>query len=266
MVRQPAVAGMFYPGDSHGLKREVSEYIQFSGQKRKVIGLIAPHAGYVYSGACAGKAYGRVTLPDSIVILGVNHRGPGYPFAVDNHQYWDTPLGQAKVDLELGQRLTEQSKIFRLDNNAGRQEHSLEVQVPFIQVLKPEATILPITISSANLDDLMTAGTELGELLEKEEHIMMVASTDMSHYIDADTARVMDHKAIEKITALDPGGLFKVVVKEDISMCGVAPTVIMLAAALKMGAQQAEIVEYTHSGKVSGDNRQVVGYASALVY
>jgi hypothetical protein len=266
MVREPTVAGMFYPGEAGSLKSDMSRLIPVSEERRRVVGLIAPHAGYVYSGACAGKAYARVEIPASVIILGVNHRGFGYSFAVDGHQYWQTPLGNASIDTELAEKLVEQSRIFQIDSNAGRQEHSLEVQVPFIQTLKPEAKIVPITVSSANLDDLLTAGTELGELLDKEESVMMVASTDMSHYIDARTADIQDQKAIDKIMNLNPDGLFKVVIQEDISMCGVAPTVIMLTAARKAGARKAEIVEYTHSGKVSGDYGQVVAYLSVLVY
>jgi AmmeMemoRadiSam system protein B len=266
MVREPVVAGMFYAGDAGSLKIDMARLIPAVEEKRRVVGLIAPHAGYVYSGACAGKAFARVEIPASVVILGVRHRGFGYSFAVDGHQYWQTPLGDAPIDTELAEKLVEHSKIFQIDSDAGRQEHSLEVQVPFIQTLKPGAKIVPITVSSAHLDDLLTAGTELGELLDKEKDVMVVASTDMSHYIDARTADIQDQKAIDKIVQLDPEGLFKVVMQEDISMCGVAPTVIMLAAARKAGAQKAEIVEYTHSGKVSGDYNKVVAYLSVLVY
>jgi AmmeMemoRadiSam system protein B len=207
-----------------------------------------------------------IEVPDSVIIIGVNHRGSGEPFAIDGHDSWDTPLGDCKLDEILRSKLVECSKVFAIDNRASLEEHSLEVQVPFIQVLNPGARILPITVASMDMDQLLQAGKEIGRLLKEQPPVLMVASTDMSHYIDAETADVEDHKAIDKISGLDPEGLFEVVTNRRISMCGVSPTVIMLKAALEAGASQTEIVEYTHSGKVSGDFNQVVAYLSMIVY
>jgi AmmeMemoRadiSam system protein B len=147
------------------------------------------------------------------------------------------------------------------------EEHSLEVQVPFIQAINPEARILPITISSQDPDALMTGGREIADtLLSGPGTVLLVASTDMSHYVDADSAAEKDRLAIDRILALDAAGLFETVMHHRISMCGVAPTVMLLSAAIEAGATVSETVEYTHSGKVSGDDREVVAYLSMLVY
>ena len=266
MIRKASVAGMFYPGDRQTLQSDLDRLIRVSDTLKNVMGLVAPHAGYVYSGSCAGRGFGLINIPDSVIIIGVNHRGSGEPFAVDGHDSWNTPLGDCPLDEALRSKLVEKSDVFNVDNRASLEEHSLEVQVPFIQALNPRARILPVTVASMDLEKLLQAGREIGQLLKEHPSVLMVASTDMSHYIDAETADVEDQKAIEKITGLDPEGLFEVVMERRISMCGVSPTVIMLKAALKAGATKTEIVEYTHSGKVSGDYDQVVAYLSMIVY
>lgn len=266
MIRQAAVAGMFYPGSRNRLQKQLSELIVETEEKKTIMGLVSPHAGYVYSGGCAGCGFGQIRIPDQIIILGVNHRGFGHPFAVDGNDAWETPLGQCEIDQSLRSELVENSKIFAIDSDAGREEHSLEVQVPFIQYLNSSAKIVPITVSSMDEELLLAGGKEIADCLEKFNDVLLVASTDMSHYVDADTAYQEDHKAIERILELDPEGLLKTVVTRRISMCGVSPTVILLSAAVRRGAKQAEIAEYTHSGKVSGDYQQVVAYLSLMVY
>ena len=266
MVRKPAVAGMFYPGDGVRLRAEVERLLQPAEKKRKVLGIIAPHAGYTYSGGCAGSIFGKVKVPDTVIILGVNHRGFGHPFAIDGNDAWQTPMGDIPVAVDLAQSLALESGVFAIDNVASAQEHSLEVQVPFIQAANPQARILPITIASGNLEKLLAGGSELGEVLIGSDNVLVVASTDMSHYIDAETAKKKDMKAIERILELDPEGLLKTVAREGITMCGVSPTVMMLAAAVKAGARDADVVEYTHSGKVSGDFSEVVAYLSMMIY
>ena len=267
MVRQSVVSGMFYPGDKKTLERELERLVRYSDSRKRVMGLISPHAGYVYSGGCAGKGFGQVDVPGTVIVIGVNHRGTGHPLEVDGHDIWNTPLGDCQVDIELRNRLVSHSRVFARDTQAGIEEHSLEVQVPFIQAVNPEAKILPITVSSMDIDELMQAGREIALCIQdSNQEVLMVASTDMSHYIDADTADAEDHKAIEKISALDPQGLFEVVMLRRISMCGVSPTTIMLKAAVELGATETELVEYTHSGKASGDYSQVVAYLSMLVY
>jgi AmmeMemoRadiSam system protein B len=262
MVRKPVVAGSFYPGSKSSLEMELSRLIPLVGEKKKVTGLISPHAGYVYSGGCAGSIQG----PGKVIILGVNHRGMGHSVAVDGSEHWHTPLGDVAIEMELAEKLVKGSDIFRIDFSAGAMEHSLEVQVPFIQYINPRAGILPITISCMDLEQLLAAGQEIGRMVQGRDDVLLVASTDMSHYISAESAKFKDQKAIDKILAMDPEGLFETVMLENISMCGMAPTVMMLSAAIQLGAKASEVIQYTNSGEASGDYSEVVGYLSMAVY
>ncbi len=266
MIRQASVAGSFYPGNQSALEEKLKEYISVSSQPQKVIGLISPHAGYVFSGRCAGKAFGMIKIPDTVIIIGVNHRGVGYSFTIDDNEYWRTPLGDIEVDKHLQVKLVTRSKIFKADHNIGLREHSLEVQVPFIQYLNSKAKILPIVISSSDVTKLIEAGKEIAEAIKNNPEVLLVASTDMSHFIDAEQAKYRDYMAIKEINQLNPNGLFEVVQSKRISMCGVAPTTMMLTAANQLGATTAEEVEYTNSGVVSGDLNEVVAYLSMLIY
>lgn len=267
MVRKPVASGNFYPGTKTILTEELGKYVPSNKTKKKVIGLISPHAGYIFSAGCAGKGYAGVEVPGIVIILGVNHYGFGHPFALDGHDSWKTPLGEAEIHKELREKLVKDSKIFGIDSNASIKEHSLEVQVPFIQYLNPEAKILPITVAGGDVQRLQAAGQEIAALIkENNGDILMVASTDMSHYLSVDRAREKDKKAIDKILQLDPEGLYNTVLMERISMCGVASTTIMLSAALELGAKKAEIIDYTNSGTVLGDYSRVVAYLSMIVY
>ena len=266
MIRRPVVAGSFYTGTKSILERELNQYITITQSKKKVIGLVAPHAGYIFSGHCAGKGYGMIQIPQTVIILGVNHHGFGHPYAIDGNDSWNTPLGDIDIDIELRDKLIKESEIFGIDSAAGNREHSLEVQVPFIQFLNPQAKILPITISSLNIHELITGGKEIASAIKGNNDVLIVASTDMSHYISAERAKDKDKKAIDKIIERDPQGLFNTVARERISMCGVSPTAMMLAAANQLGASQAQIIDYTNSGVVSGDFQQVVAYLSAIIF
>ena len=266
MIREPVVAGTFYPGTKSILEEELERHIRPAETRRKVIGLVSPHAGYVFSGGCAGKGFGAVEVPGTVIILGVNHHGFGHPFAVDGHEHWKSPLGNIEIHDQLRTKLVADSEIFGIDNTAGSKEHSLEVQVPFIQYLNPDAKILPVTVAFGDPKRLMDAGKEIAALVKDNPDVLIVASTDMSHYINADRAREKDRKAIDKIVGLDPEGLVNTVATERISMCGVAPTAIMLAAALELGAKNSEVIDYTNSGNVMGDYNRVVAYLSMIVY
>jgi AmmeMemoRadiSam system protein B len=266
MFRKTAVAGHFYPADKKVLTDELQQLVRPAENRQKVLGLLAPHAGYVYSGNCAGLGYGRVVLSETVIILGVNHRGAGPALAVDGNDYWEMPLGNVEVNSELRTRLLGASALFRLDSDAGRLEHSLEVQVPFVQYASPGSRILPIVVAAHRLEDLLAAGREIARLFQGNQNLMMVASSDMSHYISAAKARELDFKAIDRMLQLDAEGLYRTVRDNRISMCGVAPAVIMLSAAREAGAAKAELICYAHSGDVTGDSEEVVGYASLIVY
>jgi AmmeMemoRadiSam system protein B len=266
-IRKPVASGNFYPGTKSILEEELGKYIESPGAKKKAIGLVSPHAGYIFSGSCAGKGFGAVDVPGTVIILGVNHYGIGHPFAVDGHDAWETPLGPAEVHKELREKLVSGSEIFGIDVNASIKEHSLEVQVPFVKYINPDAKILPVTVAGGDVQRLMAAGKEIAALIkDKPGDFLMVASTDMSHYLSVERAREKDKKAIDKILQMDPEGLFNTVAMERISMCGAAGTTIMLSAALELGAQKAEVIDYTNSGRVMGDYNRVVAYLSVIVY
>lgn len=267
MIRQPAVSGMFYPSEREELKKLLASMIPDFPSPGPVKGLIVPHAGYIYSGHCAGMAFSRAHFTGTVVILGVNHRGSGPSLAVDGHRLWRTPMGDVAVDRELGERLVSESGGFHWDTHAGLAEHSLEVQVPFIQMRAPGVRILPVAVGGAGIDDLMLAGEGLATAItENQTDVTLLASTDMSHYVAAEVAARKDRLAIEKIMGLDAEGLVHMVVQHRISMCGVGPTAILLSALKCLGAARVEEVCYTHSGKVTGDDREVVAYWSGLVH
>jgi AmmeMemoRadiSam system protein B len=207
-----------------------------------------------------------VRLPEIVIILGVNHHGIGHPFAVDGHQRWRTPLGEINVAVDLREELLGLSEIFTEDSIAGSQEHSLEVQVPFVQYIKPDAKILPIILGSTNGEQLIAAGEDLAKLCARHDNILILSSTDMSHYINAETAQTRDQLAIDQILKRDPMGLYETVRSHRISMCGVSPTVMLLAAVNKLGATEVEIVDYTNSGHTSGNFDEVVAYLSMIIY
>jgi MEMO1 family protein len=264
MQRSPAVAGHFYPGGAEPLRRILSELIPAEAQRVPAIGIVAPHAGYIYSGAIAGRTFADVEIPKKVVILGPNHHGSGHPAAVYPGGSWLTPLGEVAVDSQLSERILAACPAMAPDESAHRFEHSLEVQLPFLQVLAPEASIVPICLRYAPLERLLEMGEALATAVAGDK-VLLVASTDMTHYEPGDLARQKDESALKHILALDPSGLYELVQRERISMCGVVPVVVMLAAARRLGATSAALVQYGNSGDVTGNQSEVVGYAGVVV-
>jgi AmmeMemoRadiSam system protein B len=266
MIRMPAVAGQFYEADPSRLKATVEGMVESDAVKVKAKAVLCPHAGLIYSGPVAGAVYSRVEVCDTYVLLGPNHTGLGPRMSMMAEGAWAMPHGQAEVDRELGARVLKQVPTVEHDSQAHLYEHSLEVQLPFIMYFAPKAKILPITILSASLDELKAAGEGIaGAIDETPGRVLVVASSDMSHFITDEEARRKDRMAIDRLLALDPDGLYNVVHQEDISMCGYMPAVVMLAAARAAGATGAELVRYATSGEVSGDFDRVVGYAGIIV-
>lgn len=268
MDRQPLVAGQFYPGDEHSLKKMVREYLKEEPQSEKHSLLcMAPHAGYVYSGRMAGAAIGRAKLADTIILLGPNHSGRGESLAVWPSGEWKFPGGELPVDTEFTQALLKQDDRFLPDTVAHTREHSLEVMIPFLWLKNPQSSIVPICVSENSLEDLRAAGNSLAHAVKgHSETVSILVSSDMSHYISHDKAKERDKTAIEKILALDPEGLYETVLRNNITMCGVFPMTLGLFAAKELGAQDAELVGYTTSAEVSGDYSQVVGYAGIIAF
>lgn len=266
MYRTAAVAGQFYPGQKEVLQEQVSNYVQQKLEPEPAIGIMVPHAGYVYSGAIAGQTFGRVKVPDRLVLLGPNHTGYGAVQAVFSEGSWQTPLGDVPIDSRLAEQIIAVSSDATSDELAHRHEHSLEVQLPFIQVMAPEARLVPICLGHSSLEKLLDFGVGLGRLLASQpEPTLLVASSDMTHFESADSARQRDMKALEKVLDLDAEGLYRLVAAERISMCGVVPTVVMLAAAKELGASKGTLVRYGNSGETTGDNSEVVGYAGVII-
>jgi AmmeMemoRadiSam system protein B len=273
-VRQPAVAGRFYPANGQRLRAEVETYTTAPASASaapeamiRAYGCVVPHAGYIYSGHVAGAVYRRLELPKRFVILCPNHTGMGEPLAIMSEGAWQTPLGDVSVDGDLAARLKARLPLLSEDQAAHRYEHALEVQLPFLQVLAPGFQFVPITVGTSNFDVLSALGTVIGSVAaEVGVPVLVIASSDMNHYESDSVTRVKDRRAIDQLLALDPRGLYDIVHKADISMCGYGPAVVMLTASRKLGATQAELIRYATSGDISGDRDMVVGYAGVVVY
>jgi AmmeMemoRadiSam system protein B len=265
-VRHAAVAGRFYPKDRDSLLKDLQSYLSPLQAATSAIGCIAPHAGYIYSGAVAGAVYANLDLPQRIIILCPNHTGKGRPLAIMSNGNWETPLGHAVIDAPLADALTKRFPLLTEDADAHRSEHAIEVELPFLQTRRPDFTFVPIALGTRQFEILEKLGEAIAETVQAQGgKILIIASSDMNHYENDTVTRMKDHKAIEQILALDPRGLFDVVMKEEISMCGFGPTVVMLTAAKRLGATTAELIKYATSGDVSGDREMVVGYAGVVV-
>ena len=268
-VRQPAVAGRFYPGDPEDLRAEAISYLTQSEttlQKKKAVGCVAPHAGYVYSGHVAGAVFAAVDIPETVLLLCPNHTGMGRPLSVMSEARWQTPLGMVPIAKELAASLKQRFPSLEEDSAAHRAEHAIEVELPFLQLIQPRLKIVPIALGTRQFEVLESLGVAVADAIAAESApVLIVASSDMNHYESDQVTRVKDHRAIERILSLDARGLFDVVTQQDISMCGLGPAITMLTAARRLGARSAELVKYATSGDVSGDRKMVVGYAGVVV-
>ncbi len=266
MIRNPAVANQFYDGDPTRLHYELGKLIGPVKAPRPAIALVAPHAGYVYSGAVAGKAYAQVDVPETVVVLGPNHTGLGAQAALWTTGSWAMPLGTVPVDEELARLIIHGSQYITEDTRAHIYEHSLEVQVPFLQYRQPNLQIVPLCLGHLSYSTCRDIGMAIARAIrELKRPVLIVASTDMTHFEPQQEAETKDRLAIEKVLALDPQGLFETVRSYGITMCGVIPTTVTLVAATSLGATEARLVAYATSGDVSGDYSRVVGYASFII-
>jgi MEMO1 family protein len=266
VLRLPAVAGRFYPANSEELTALVRECAkpQPDAKPQHVKACLMPHAGYVFSGHVAGAVFARITLPKRIVILGVRHFPRGESLAINTSGAWRTPLGDAPIDEALAAALKKDCPILREDRVAHATEHSLEVQLPFLQVLSPGFSFAPIALGTVRFDDLVAVGEALARILAANPEVLLLTTSDLNHYENDATTRLKDKKAIDQILALNPRGLYDVCRNEDISMCGLGPTVAMLTALRALAAKQAELVCHATSADVSGDTSSVVGYAGFI--
>jgi len=248
-------------------KEERFSDLRLKDAKRiKVMGIVSPHAGYVYSGKVAGETFSRVVLPDKYIILAPNHTGIGPHISLYSSGTWETPLGSIEVDSELAQKIRDKLENIKEDVSAHMMEHSLEVQLPFLQYFKKDFKIIPFSLGRLTVKECSSLGRAIAEAIrESDEDILIVASSDMTHYESAKQAEKKDKLAISNIEKLDPEGLFETVRSNGISMCGVIPTTVMLFAAKELGAKKGTLVKYSNSGETSGDYDEVVGYAGLYV-
>jgi AmmeMemoRadiSam system protein B len=264
--RSPSVAGQFYYGTASKLTHQVEQYIDKNAKKEKVIGIVSPHAGLVYSGPVAGAVYSTIDFPETFILIGPNHTGLGAQISLMESGEWEIPTGVFQIDEKISYRIAMDIPIVTKDARAHMFEHSLEVQLPFIAYFSKKIKIVPIVILSASIDECRMLGEGIAKAVKRNGYpVVVVASSDMSHYIPDDVARQKDRRAIDKILSLDPEGLYEIVLKEKISMCGYLPTTTMLFAAKALGAQSARLVKYSTSAEVSGDYDHVVGYAGIVV-
>jgi hypothetical protein len=265
-TRQPAVAGYFYPGSREALSKQLSQLLPEHAQKLKARAIVCPHAGYIYSGAVAGEVYSSVELPGTFIILCPNHTGAGSDFDVSPDGEWSTPLGSVRVDTELRDELVRRFPQARLDGRAHVREHSLEVQLPFLQHLRGDFTFVPLCIRQHRYESLELLGAAIADVVAGAgREVLIVASSDMTHYESDEQARRKDTLAIEQMKKLDPRGLYDTVNENDISMCGYLPATVAMMASKKLGATEGRLLRYANSGDVTKDYSEVVGYAGMAI-
>jgi AmmeMemoRadiSam system protein B len=271
-VRRPAVAGRFYPIEPAALDREVRALLSRtrSPAPSPALAVVAPHAGYVYSGATAGETYGRIPAPKRALVLCPNHTGRGVRRSITFAKSWALPGGAVPIDEELSALALRDAALER-DEAAHEYEHAIEVQLPFLRAMNPNVSFAGVCLGVLSLSECLEVGAGLAravsEAQARSDGVLIVASTDLSHYVPADIAQEMDALAIERILALDAEGLYRTVRERGISMCGFVPTTVALAAARALGATpgRTELVRYANSGETSGDMDRVVGYAGLTV-
>ncbi|MFA6349761.1 MAG: AmmeMemoRadiSam system protein B [Candidatus Omnitrophota bacterium] len=267
-IRMPAVAGQFYPANANKLREQISLFTEGQAEQANAIACILPHAGYMYSGAVAGKTVASLKIKDRVILLGPNHTGYGVPFSIMTQGTWQTPLGKLKIDSEFAQKLLKRSEILEEDSEAHHGEHCLEVELPFLQYFKNDFEFVPIVIASQALLNLKKLGEEIaGQIIESGEksNTLIIASSDMTHYEPQKDAETKDRVAIQAIIELDEDKLARKVIGMNISMCGYAPAISVIVAAKMLGAKKAKLIKYQTSGDTTGDTESVVGYAGVII-
>lgn len=263
MIRKALFGGTWYPQE----KKDIEKYLQLKQTRKDAYACICPHAGWMYSGRVAGSVFSRIKNYDTYIIAGPNHTGYGPEASIYCEGSWLMPLGEMKIDNEIAKSIVSSSEFLKPDFDAHMKEHSIEVQLPFIQYFNPEAKIVPITLRIYDWEICNDIAVAIAETLKKfnRKNVLLVASTDMTHYEPQKLAEKKDNMAIEKILEMDPEGLIETVTHYNITMCGAFPAAAMLQASIKLGAKSPELVKYTTSAEASGDTSSVVGYAGLII-
>lgn len=271
-VRLPAVAGRFYPAAAPELSRQVTGLLAAGASRpRQARAVMVPHAGYVYSGGVAGKVFAAVDVPRRVVVLAPNHTGLGPRVSVMASGAWRIPGADVPVDQELAAALLAAFPGATADREAHRLEHAVEVELPFLVARQPDVRIVPVVLGLLPATDAVALGVALHRAVagiraaHPADQVLVVASSDMSHYLPDQAARQVDRVALAPLLGFDPEALHRTVVARDISMCGFVPATAMLAYAREAGATGPELVAYATSGDAFGDRGRVVGYAGVVV-
>jgi AmmeMemoRadiSam system protein B len=278
-VRPPTVAGQFYDGDAEALQAQIENCFRHEfgpGQLpkvnknglRKIVGLICPHAGYVYSGSVASKAYYELALdgkPDTIVILGPNHTGYGSGLAIMNEGFWHTPMGDVEIDTQIANRIIEETEIVDVNESAHRFEHSIEVQLPFLQYIYGRTfKFVPISFLMQDLQSATEIGKALAEILANK-NALVIASSDFTHYEPQQSVNRKDASVLKAIEALDEKLFYSVIEKENVSACGYGPIAALITFSKALGVKKAVVLSHKTSGDITGDFSSVVGYSSVML-
>ncbi len=269
-VREPAVAGSFYPASDQGLRREVESHWEAVSEPRRALGVLAPHAGLVFSGGVAGAVYSQILRPDTAILVGPDHRGLGGPLTFMGEGVWRVPGGEVSIDAPLARDLLARLPQAVDDPSPHGPEHCLEVQIPFLWYAGREEgkklRIVPVLMRDFSLDSCLRLGDALAQALKDREDLWtIVASSDLNHYESQAVTEQKDRAAIEAILQMDPQGLIETVLREKVTMCGYGPMAATLAACRALGAKGAELVRHATSGDVNGDYERVVGYAGIVI-
>jgi len=276
-IRRPTVAGQFYEGDAEALRAQIKTcFLHELGPKklptvnlhshpRNIVGMVCPHAGYMYSGPVAASAFYELALdgkPDTVVLMGPNHTGYGSALALMREGVWRTPLGDIDVDTKMANEIAHETSIIDVDELAHRYEHSIEVQLPFLQFLYGNSfKIVPICFLLQDYDSAVEVGRALVEVLDATNAVV-IASSDMTHYEPAKTAAAKDQAALKAVTDMDAKRFYATIETQNITACGYAPITTLITYAKGVNAKEAKLLNYHNSGDITGDYSSVVGYAA----
>lgn len=271
-VREPAVSGMFYPDNPDALRKDVNAYLEFAfvpALDGEIIGIVSPHAGYVYSGQVAAYAYKVIAGKqyDTVIIIAPSHKAYFDGIALWDRGGFKTPLGTISIDEETALEMVNLGGVIKPDKDAHRQEHSLEVQLPFLQVALDQFSIIPLIMGSQTADICNELAQSIFEVVRgSKKKFLLVCSTDLSHYYSYEKAMKLDGGIVEQIDAFNISGVIDIVGEGKAEACGSGPLIATMLLSEKLGASQSKILKYANSGDVSGDRNRVVGYASAVFY
>ena len=278
-IRRPAVAGLFYPGTPSELRVMIEELFKSIGSDgipspnnegaRRITALMLPHAGYIYSGRTAAAGYRLLAAdgtPETIILLGPNHTGMGAGLSISDSDRWETPLGWVEVDKELGEAVVEIYDEVSFDDLAHMSEHSIEVQIPFLQAIYGSTVrILPLSMALQSPEYSISLGRALATATIKlERDALVIASSDMSHYVPETVAEARDRKVLERVVQMDIEGMYRLIIELDVSMCGPGPVAAAIEFSKVMGAREGRLIRYSTSAETTGDRSSVVGYASVV--